>query len=80
MYELVNEWAHSEDDDELYNIARAVEDTIILNNALITWMWRFLSSECFPCINECIPEIYVGDFDNIIKADDMVAAVETQNA
>ena len=77
-YSLVNEWIHSDDDDALYEIARAVEEQHHLER-------RFdgldaedlMNSECFPCINECILRRYMSEIsDNIIKADDMVAAVD----
>lgn len=77
-YSLVNEWIHSDADDELYEIARAVEEQHHL-------VKRFdgldvddlMNSECFPCINECILRRYMSEIsDNIIKADDMVVAVE----
>ena len=77
-YELVNEWAHSEDDDELYDIARAVEEHHHLEQRFDKLdVAELLNSECFPCINECILRRYMLEIsDNIIKADDMVAAVE----
>ncbi len=77
-YELVNEWAHSEDDDELYDIARAVEEHHHLEQRFDKLdVAELLNSECFPCINECILRRYMSEIsDNIIKADDMVAAVE----
>ena len=77
-YDLINEWMHSDDDDDLYEIARAVEE----HHHLVK---RFdgldvddlLNSECFPCINECILRKYMSEIsDNVIKADDIVAAVE----
>ena len=77
-YDLINEWMHSSDDDDLYEIARAVEE----HHHLVK---RFdgldvddlLSSECFPCINECILRKYMSEIsDNVIKADDIVTAVE----
>lgn len=77
-YDLINEWMHSEDDDELYEIARDVED----HHHLVKHfdgldVQELLNSECFPCINECILRRYMTEIsENIIKADDMVAAVE----
>lgn len=77
-YDLINEWMHSEDDDELYEIARDVE----YHHHLVK---RFdglevqdlLNSECFPCINECILRRYMTEIsENVIKADDMVTAIE----
>lgn len=77
-YSLVNEWMHSEDDNALYEIARAVEEQYDLEkrfNALE--ISELMNSECFPCINECILRRYMTEIsENIIKADDIVAAVE----
>lgn len=77
-YDLINEWMHSEDDDELYDIARAVEEQNHLEKRFDDLdVGDLLNSECFPCINECILRRYMSEIsDNIIKADDMVAAVE----
>ena len=77
-YSLVNEWMHSEDDNALYEIARAVEEQYDLEkrfNALE--ISELMNSECFPCIDECILRRYMTEIsENIIKADDIVAAVE----
>ena len=77
-YDLINEWMHSDDDDALYDIAREVEKQHRLVerfDGLDTE--ELLSSECFPCLNECILRRYMSEIsDNIIKADDIVAAVE----
>ena len=77
-YSLINEWMHSEDDDELYEIARIVEEQHNLENLFDGLdVSDLMSGECFPCINECILRKYMSEIsDNIIKADDIVAAVE----
>ena len=77
-YSLVNEWIHSDDDDELYEIARAVEEQHHLVKRFDGLdVEELMNSECFPCINECILRRYMSEIsDNIIKADDMVVAVE----
>lgn len=77
-YSLVNEWMHSDDDDELYEIARAVEEQHHLEKRFDGLeVEDLMNSECFPCINECILRRYMSEIsDNIIKAGDMVAAVE----
>ena len=77
-YSLVNEWIHSDDDDELYEIARAVEEQHHLVKRFDGLdVEDLMNSECFPCINECILRRYMSEIsDNIIKADDMVVAVE----
>ena len=77
-YSLINEWMHSDDDDELYEIARAVEEQHHLEERFDGLdVEELMNSECFPCINECILRRYMSEIsDNVIKADDMVAAVE----
>ncbi len=77
-YSLINEWAHSEDDNELYEIARAVEEQNGLEKRFDDLdVADLLGSECFPCINECIIRRYMSEIsDNIIKAADIAAAVE----
>lgn len=77
-YSLVNEWSHSVEDDELYEIARAVEEQHHLAERFDRLeVAELLNSECLPCINECILRKYMSEIsDNIIKADDIVAAVE----
>ena len=77
-YSLVNEWIHSDDENELYEIARTVEEEQHLEerfNALDAE--DLMNSECFPCIDECILRKYMSEIsDDVIKADDIAAAVE----
>ena len=77
-YDLINEWMHSDEDDDLYEIARAVEEHHHLVKRFDSLdVEDFLNSECFPCINECILRKYMSEIsENVIKADDIVAAVE----
>ena len=77
-YDLVGEWMHSESDNELYDIAREVEEEHRLVRRFDGLdVQELLNSECFPCINECILRHYMSEIsDNIIKADDIVTAVE----
>jgi uncharacterized protein (TIGR02687 family) len=77
-YDLIGDWMHSEDDDELYEIARDVEAEHHL-----TYQFGelepadLMNSECFPCINECILRRYMSEIsENVVKADDIAAAVE----
>lgn len=77
-YSIINEWMHSEYDDDLYEIARDVETdrhlTYLFDSLDIA---DLLDSECFPCINECILRKYMSEIsENVVKADDIVAAVE----
>lgn len=77
-YSLINEWLHSENDDELYEIARAVEAELHLEDRFDNLdVEDLLGSECFPCINECILRKYMSEIsDNVIKAEDIAATVE----
>lgn len=77
-YDLINEWMHSEYDGELYEIAREVEEQYDLAERFDELeISELLNSECFPCINECILRRYMSEIsENIIKADDIVVAVE----
>lgn len=59
-YSLINEWMHSEYDDELYDIARAVEEQHNLEKRFDDLeVSELMNSECFPCINECILRKYM---------------------
>ena len=77
-YDLIYEWMHSDHDDELYEIAREVEETHRMEERFDALeIAELLNSECLPCINECILRRYMSEIcDNIIKADDIVLAVE----
>ncbi len=77
-YDLIGDWMHSEDDDELYEIARDVEAEHHL-----TYQFGelepadLMNSECFPCINECILHKYMTEISHdVIKASDIETAVE----
>ncbi len=77
-YDLVYDWMHSEQDDEIYEIARVVEETLNLADQFDGMeVSSLLDSECFPCINECILRHYMAEIsENVIKADDIIATVE----
>ena len=77
-YSLVNEWIHSNEDDALYEIARAVEGKHQLERRFDGFdVEELIGSECFPCINECILRRYMLEIsENIIKTDDILVAVE----
>ena len=77
-YDLVNGWLYSDKDDDLYVIAREVEEKLQLVKRFDNLdVEELLSSEVFPCINECILRRYMSEIsENVIKADDIVKAVE----
>lgn len=77
-YDMIDEWMHSEADDELYDIAREIEEKLELVSRFDSLETsELMDSECFPCINECILRHYMAEIaNNIIKTEDIVAAVE----
>lgn len=79
-YALVNEWMHSCFDDELYDIARTVEEKLNLAARFDKLeVADLLNGECFPCINECIIRHFMTEIsENIIKVEDIVRAINTR--
>ncbi len=77
-YSLINEWMHSSDDNELYEIARETEEKYNLAKKFDSFeVEDLLTSECFPCINECILRKYMSEIsEDVIKINDIVNAVE----
>ena len=77
-YDLVSEWLHSEDDEELWDIAREVEEQHSLVKRFDALeVQQLLNSECLPCINECILRHYMTEIsEDVIKAEEIAAAVE----
>lgn len=79
-YALINEWMHSDFDDELYDIARVVEEKLHLASRFDkVEVSDLLNGECFPCINECIIRRFMTEIsENIIKVEDIVRAINTR--
>ena len=77
-YDLVSEWLHSEDDEELWDIAREVEEQHSLVKRFDALeVQQLMNSECLPCINECILRHYMTEIsEDVIKAEEIAAAVE----
>ena len=77
-YAMVNEWLHSDDDQELYDICREVEDMGGLRKRMDKLeVADMLSSEVFPCINEVILSKYLTEIsESVVKIDDILGAVE----
>lgn len=77
-YALINEWMHSDDDDELYDICREVEEAYSLAAKLDkSEISELVDAECFPCINECILRRMMTNItENVIKIDDIIETVE----
>ena len=76
-YDMVSEWLQT-DPDELYHIARFVEDEARLSARFMKLnVEDLVDTECFPCINECILKILMKEIsDYIINVDTISSVVE----
>lgn len=77
-YDFVSDWLHSEDNHQLYEIARYVEYAAKLHQRFEKLEASdIVDTECFPCINECILTALMKEIsDQIIKVDTIKATVE----
>ena len=77
-YELVSDWMHGEDNRQLYEVARYVEDGARLYQRFSKLpVEALVSTECFPCIDECILTSLMTEIrDHIIKVDVIKETVE----
>ena len=77
-YSIVEEWIHSSDNQDIYKIARTLEENIQLSRRLEKLeIEDFSEAECFPCINEVIVKKIMGNIaDNYINSKQINAVVE----
>jgi uncharacterized protein (TIGR02687 family) len=77
-YDFVSEWLHSENNTQLYEVARYVEDEARLHSRFAKLSVEDLvDTECFPCINECILTALMTEIrDHIINVDVIQSTVE----
>lgn len=77
-YDFVSEWLHSDDKDQLYEVARYVEDEARLHARFAKLsVEELVDTECFPCINECILTALMTEIsDHIINVDTIKNTVE----
>lgn len=77
-YDFISEWIHSEDSNQLYKIARYVENEArLLQRFEKLDIKDLVNTECFPCINECIlTKLMTEISDHIIDVDTITATVE----
>lgn len=77
-YELVSDWMHGEDNRQLYEVVRYVEDGARLYQRFSKLpVEALVSTECFPCIDECILTSLMTEIrDHIIKVDVIKETVE----
>ena len=77
-YDFISEWIHSEDIQQLYDVARYVEDEARLHQRFEKLTVDDLAgTECFPCINEVILiKLMTEISDHIIDVDTITSTVE----
>lgn len=77
-YDFISEWLHSEDSQQLYEIARYVENEVRLPQRFEKFdVEDLVDTECFPCINECILTKLMTEISNhIINVNSITATVE----
>ena len=81
-YDMVSDWLQSSERDNLYHIARFVEEEARLPQRFLKLgVDDLANTECFPCINECILTILMKEIsDYIINVDAITAIVEKRRA
>lgn len=77
-YDFMSEWMHSDETQELYNIARETEDELRLSARFSQLpIEELVSTEIFPCIDECILKKLMTDIiDHTINVDVITQTVE----
>ena len=79
---FISEWLHREDIQQLYDVARYVEDEARLHQRFekLT-VDDLVGTECFPCINEVIlTKLMTEISDHIIDVDTITSTVEKRRA
>ena len=81
-YDFISEWMHRDDTEDLYKIARYVEDELRLPSRFSKLeISDIVDTEVFPCINECILTRLMTDIGNhIINVDEITSIVENRRA
>ena len=77
-YDFISDWLHSDRKDQLYELARFVENALRLPDRFMKMpLADLLDTECFPCVNECVLHKLMEEIvQNVIDADSISAAVE----
>lgn len=77
-FDFISEWLHSEDNRQLYDVARYVEEEARLQQRFSQLSIEdMVDTELFPCINECILISLMKEIsDHIIQVDHIKATVE----
>lgn len=77
-YDLISEWLHSEEIEQVYELARFVErETRLMQRFEKLAVDDLAGTECFPCINEIILKKLMTEIsDHLIDVDVIKATVE----
>lgn len=77
-YDFISDWLHSDNNSELYSIARYAEEEARLTQRFAKLpVEELVDTECFPCINEVILEKIMTEItDHIISVDMIKNTVE----
>lgn len=77
-YDFISEWLHGDDLEQLYDVARYVEDEAHLPQRFSKLsVDDLVNTECFPCINEVIlTKLMTEISDHIIDVETITATVE----
>lgn len=77
-FDLVSDWLHSEDNDQLNEIARTIEDELKLPKRFMKLeVDNLVDTECFPCLHEVILiKLMTEISDHIIDVDVIKRTVE----
>ena len=77
-YDFVSDWLHNEDNMQLYEVARYVEEEARLPQHFAKLpVEDLMDTECFPCINETVLTDLMKEIsDHIIQVDTIKATVE----
>ena len=77
-FDFISDWLHSEDNAQLYEIARTIEDELKLPNRFMKLeVDDLIDTECFPCLHEVILiKLMTEISDHIIDVDVIKRTVE----
>ncbi len=77
-YDFMSEWLHSDQTQELFNIARTVEEELNLSSRFSQLpVTELVDTELFPCIDECILKNLMGDIvNNTLDADKALTIID----
>lgn len=81
-YDFISEWLHSDDKEQIYEVARHVEtETRLVNRFGKLPILTIADTECFPCINECILKSLMTEIsDHIIDVDIIKTIVDKRRS